>query len=339
MAMRFQWPSNSSTTITATTSTRGPSVGTCSAHFSHVSSGAVVKIIDLFVGPGIHQAGEPGPGRCLYLVMNWVDGPTLDDWLGHHTETLPASASRSSRQSPTALRLTPLGRSRPMAFRSSHATSSPETSWSTERYGARRWSTSACFDFSTPTITYPTDPVPSATERRRSRPTAPDRLPTDSPSVRPCSTCSPANRHPCPSTGHTSLLTFRPSLKSPSSPGSLGGCSRARRPKASAGPARPPDGLDRLNHARSTVQRASNAPTVPMAAASNDGSSTPSRRSTRPRRHRGRITVAAIATVVALVAARSRTRSDPIHRHRQPRRRSPSAPGRPPPRPAHAEMR
>ena len=41
----------------------------------------VVRVRDGFVGPLPHPPGDVGEGRTLYLVMNWVEGETLDEWV------------------------------------------------------------------------------------------------------------------------------------------------------------------------------------------------------------------------------------------------------------------
>jgi serine/threonine protein kinase len=41
----------------------------------------VVTVRDGFAGPLPHAQGEPGEGRTLYLVMNWVEGEALDEWV------------------------------------------------------------------------------------------------------------------------------------------------------------------------------------------------------------------------------------------------------------------
>ena len=46
----------------------------------------VVRVRDGFVGPLPHLAGEPGEGRTLYLVMNWVDGEPLEEWVRRHPD-------------------------------------------------------------------------------------------------------------------------------------------------------------------------------------------------------------------------------------------------------------
>lgn len=43
----------------------------------------LVPVRDGFVGPLPHAPGVPGEGRTLYLVMNWVEGESLDEWVRH----------------------------------------------------------------------------------------------------------------------------------------------------------------------------------------------------------------------------------------------------------------
>ncbi len=49
----------------------------------------VVRVRDGFVGPLPHAAGERGEGRTLYLVMNWVEGEPLDEWVRRHPSADP----------------------------------------------------------------------------------------------------------------------------------------------------------------------------------------------------------------------------------------------------------
>ncbi|HEV2811229.1 MAG TPA: protein kinase [Acidimicrobiales bacterium] len=46
----------------------------------------VVRVRDGFIGPLPHAPGEPGDGRTLYLVMNWVEGEPLDEWVRRRPE-------------------------------------------------------------------------------------------------------------------------------------------------------------------------------------------------------------------------------------------------------------
>ena len=46
----------------------------------------VVGVRDGFLGPLPHPPGEAGEDRTLYLVMNWVDGEPLDEWVGRRPE-------------------------------------------------------------------------------------------------------------------------------------------------------------------------------------------------------------------------------------------------------------
>jgi uncharacterized delta-60 repeat protein len=56
-------------------------------HSLHVPG--VVPVRDGFLGPLPHTAGQLGEGRTLYLVMNWIEGETLDDWVRHHPDRDP----------------------------------------------------------------------------------------------------------------------------------------------------------------------------------------------------------------------------------------------------------
>lgn len=41
----------------------------------------VVTVRDGFLGPLPHVGGHPGEGQTLYLIMNWVEGESLDEWM------------------------------------------------------------------------------------------------------------------------------------------------------------------------------------------------------------------------------------------------------------------
>jgi uncharacterized delta-60 repeat protein len=49
----------------------------------------VVPVRDGFLGPLPHPPGQPGEGRTLYLVMNWVEGEPLDEWIRHRPDRDP----------------------------------------------------------------------------------------------------------------------------------------------------------------------------------------------------------------------------------------------------------
>ena len=49
----------------------------------------LVTVRDGFLGPLPHLAGQSGSERTLYLVMNWVDGQSLDEWVRQRTERDP----------------------------------------------------------------------------------------------------------------------------------------------------------------------------------------------------------------------------------------------------------
>ena len=67
---------------------------------NHLDAGALVKIVETFIGARVHQAGAGSMGRNLYLVMDWVEGPTLDVWFGHHADALPGE--RLAKLAPVA---------------------------------------------------------------------------------------------------------------------------------------------------------------------------------------------------------------------------------------------
>ncbi|MCA1657438.1 MAG: serine/threonine protein kinase, partial [Actinobacteria bacterium] len=54
-----------------------------------VQGPGVVGGRDLFIGALPHPPGEAGEGRGLYLIMNWVEGESLDEWVRHHPERDP----------------------------------------------------------------------------------------------------------------------------------------------------------------------------------------------------------------------------------------------------------
>ena len=45
----------------------------------------LVKVRDVFEGPVPHEAGDADAStNTLYLVMNWVEGPTLEEWVSRN---------------------------------------------------------------------------------------------------------------------------------------------------------------------------------------------------------------------------------------------------------------
>lgn len=71
----------------------------------------VVRVRDGFVGPLPHAAGEPGEGRTLYLVMNWVEGEPLDEWVRRHPDRNPLEALKMLLEVAVALDLMHSGQS------------------------------------------------------------------------------------------------------------------------------------------------------------------------------------------------------------------------------------
>jgi serine/threonine protein kinase/pimeloyl-ACP methyl ester carboxylesterase len=49
----------------------------------------VVAVRDGFLGPLPHLMGYSGEGKTLYLVMNWVEGQSLDEWIRHRRSDDP----------------------------------------------------------------------------------------------------------------------------------------------------------------------------------------------------------------------------------------------------------
>ena len=70
----------------------------------------LVPVRDGFVGSLPHSPGEAGEGRTLYLVMNWVEGEPLDDWVRHRPERDPVDDLKVLIPVAAALDLMHLGR-------------------------------------------------------------------------------------------------------------------------------------------------------------------------------------------------------------------------------------
>lgn len=49
----------------------------------------VVPVRDGFLGPLPHPPGEASESQTLYLIMNWVEGETLDEWIRHRPDRSP----------------------------------------------------------------------------------------------------------------------------------------------------------------------------------------------------------------------------------------------------------
>jgi len=49
----------------------------------------VVPVRDGFLGPLPHPPKQVGEGQTLYLVMNWVEGESLDEWIRHRPDRNP----------------------------------------------------------------------------------------------------------------------------------------------------------------------------------------------------------------------------------------------------------
>ena len=70
----------------------------------------VVPVRDGFIGPLPHGLGERGQGRTLYLVMNWIEGEPIDEWVRHRQERDPLDDLKVLVQIAAALDLMHSGR-------------------------------------------------------------------------------------------------------------------------------------------------------------------------------------------------------------------------------------
>jgi serine/threonine protein kinase len=70
----------------------------------------VVPVRDGFIGPLPHGVGQVGQGRTLYLVMNWVEGEPIDEWVRHRPERDPLDDLKILVQVGAALDLMHSGR-------------------------------------------------------------------------------------------------------------------------------------------------------------------------------------------------------------------------------------
>jgi serine/threonine protein kinase len=70
----------------------------------------VVPVRDGFIGPMPHARRQPGEGRTLYLVMNWVDGEPVDEWVRHRPDRDPLDDLKVLVQVAAALDLMHSGR-------------------------------------------------------------------------------------------------------------------------------------------------------------------------------------------------------------------------------------
>jgi serine/threonine protein kinase len=70
----------------------------------------VVPVRDGFIGPMPHPRGRPGEGRTLYLVMNWIEGEPVDEWVRHRPDRDPLDDLKVLVQVAAALDLMHSGR-------------------------------------------------------------------------------------------------------------------------------------------------------------------------------------------------------------------------------------
>lgn len=70
----------------------------------------VVRVRDGFVGPLPHVFDEAGDDRTLYLIMNWVDGEPLDEWVRKRPDRDPLDSLKLLLEVAVALDLMHSGR-------------------------------------------------------------------------------------------------------------------------------------------------------------------------------------------------------------------------------------
>ncbi|MDN5857582.1 MAG: protein kinase [Pseudonocardia sp.] len=77
------------------------------ARFGHLlrslSHPGLVRVTDVFTGPAMHRAGEPGPGTCLYVVMDHIEGTNLREWCVDNPDTSASQRLRMLRMVASAL--------------------------------------------------------------------------------------------------------------------------------------------------------------------------------------------------------------------------------------------
>ena len=78
------------------------------ARFGHLLQSlahpGLVRVTDVFLGPGQHRRGEsPGPGTFRYVVMDYVEGPTLRDWVDENPAATAAGRLALLRTAASAL--------------------------------------------------------------------------------------------------------------------------------------------------------------------------------------------------------------------------------------------
>jgi hypothetical protein len=63
----------------------------------------LVRVTDVFTGPGMHRAGDDGTGTFRYVVMDYIEGDPLHEWLAEHPETTVSQRLRMLRMIASAL--------------------------------------------------------------------------------------------------------------------------------------------------------------------------------------------------------------------------------------------
>src|SRR3954454_24687733 len=62
-----------------------------------LSHPGLVRVTDVFMGPGMHRSGASVGGSFLYVVMDHVEGSSLAEWVVEHPETTAGQRLRLVR--------------------------------------------------------------------------------------------------------------------------------------------------------------------------------------------------------------------------------------------------
>jgi serine/threonine protein kinase len=68
-----------------------------------LSHPGLVRVVDVFHGPGMHRRGDAGGQLQRYVVMDYVEGPTLREWTDEHPNATAAARLRMLRTAASAL--------------------------------------------------------------------------------------------------------------------------------------------------------------------------------------------------------------------------------------------